>query len=183
MVVARGRMQAGRPDRRRRPRGPKPPGPGQPRAGLQDRSRLPGPRLEFDDLIGEGNLGLIRGAEEFDPRFGTRFGTYACYWIKESIRHALITTTSTIRLPAHMVRLLTKWRRAERSLYRESGRAPNFDEIASLLRLTESQKTMMAKAHRARRVTLGGPATGEARHWSPDGAIRRTTPDVDARSR
>ncbi len=134
--------------------------------------------MEFDDLIGEGNLGLIRGAEGFDPRFGTRFGTYACYWIKESIRHALITTTSTIRLPARMVRLLTKWRRAELSLYRESGRDPNFDEIASLLRLSESQKTTMAKAHRARRVTLGGPATGEARHWSPDGAIRRTTPDA-----
>src|SRR5262245_47819249 len=67
--------------------------------------------LVLDDLIGEGNLGLIRAAEDFDPRFGTRFSTYASYWIKQAIRHALINTTATIRLPAHMVGLLTKWRR------------------------------------------------------------------------
>ena len=62
----------------------------------------------LDDLIGEGNLGLIRATEEFDPRFGTRFSTYASYWIKQAIRHALINTTATIRLPAHMVGLLTQ---------------------------------------------------------------------------
>src|SRR5215468_7420893 len=76
--------------------------------------------LVLDDLIGEGNLGLIRAAEEFDPGFGTRFSTYASYWIKEAIYRALINTTATIRLPAHMVSLLTKWRRAERTLCREA---------------------------------------------------------------
>ena len=59
--------------------------------------------MSLDDLIGEGNLGLIRAAEEFDPGFGTRFSTYASYWIKQAIRHALTNTTATIRLPAHMV--------------------------------------------------------------------------------
>src|SRR5690242_9617919 len=53
--------------------------------------------LVLDDLIGEGNLGLIRATKDFDPRFGTRFSTYASYWIKQSIRHALINTTETIR--------------------------------------------------------------------------------------
>ena len=72
--------------------------------------------MALDDLIGEGNLGLIRATEEFQPRFGTRFSTYASYWIKQSIRHALINTSTTIRLPAHMIGLLTKWRRAERTL-------------------------------------------------------------------
>src|SRR5271157_5582065 len=66
----------------------------------------------IDDLIGEGNLGLIRAAEEFDPGFGTRFSTYASYWIKQAIRHALINTSTTIRLPAHMFGLVTKARRA-----------------------------------------------------------------------
>ena len=80
--------------------------------------------MVLDDLIGEGNLGLIRAAEDYDPRFGTRFSTYASYWIKQAIRHALINTTATIRLPAHMVGLLTRWRRAERTLSRERGCIP-----------------------------------------------------------
>src|SRR5271165_4058741 len=58
----------------------------------------------IDDLIGEGNLGLIRAAEGFDPGFGTRFSTYAGYWVRQAIRDALINRTATIRLPAHMVR-------------------------------------------------------------------------------
>ena len=86
--------------------------------------------MVLEDLIGEGNLGLIRAAEEFDPRFGTRFSTYASYWIKQAIRHALINTTATIRLPAHMVSLLTKWRRAERMLTREGGQAREHTEQA-----------------------------------------------------
>jgi RNA polymerase sigma factor (sigma-70 family) len=66
--------------------------------------------IALDDLIGEGNLGLIRATQEFDPRFGTRFSTYASYWIKQAIRHALINTTALIEpgargdflsLPAH----------------------------------------------------------------------------------
>jgi RNA polymerase primary sigma factor len=80
--------------------------------------------IEIDDLVGEGNLGLIRAAEDFDPRFGVRFSTYAAYWIKQAIRHALTNTAATIRLPAHMVTLLSKWRKAERSLSRELGQVP-----------------------------------------------------------
>ena len=83
--------------------------------------------MSLDDLIGEGNLGLIRAAEDFDPSFGTRFSTYAAHWIKQAIRHALTNTTATIRLPAHMVTLLSKWRKAERALTRELGQAPTFE--------------------------------------------------------
>src|SRR5213592_2924713 len=99
--------------------------------------------IVLDDLIGEGNLGLIRAAEEFDPRFVTRFSTYASYWIKQAIRHALINTTATIRLPAHMVGLLTKWRRAERALRRELGRDPIDDEIAARLGLSAMQRMLV----------------------------------------
>jgi RNA polymerase primary sigma factor len=134
--------------------------------------------LELDDLVGEGNLGLIRGAQEFDPRFGARFSTYASYWIKEAIRHALTNTTSTIRLPAYMVGLLTKWRRAERALGREAGRAPSFDEIASSLGLTEEQKTLVAKAQQTRRLKPEGGVTVEGGRWSQDDAVdRRASPD------
>jgi RNA polymerase primary sigma factor len=134
--------------------------------------------IVLDDLIGEGNLGLIRAAEEFDPRFGTRFSTYASYWIKQAIRHALINTTSTIRLPAHMVGLLTKWRRAERVLCRESDRTPTFDEIASFLGLSEAQKILVARAQQARQLKLESGVTGNAHPWSPDDSLdRHDTPD------
>jgi RNA polymerase primary sigma factor len=123
--------------------------------------------MGLDDLIGEGNLGLIRAAQEFEPRFGTRFSTYASYWIKQAIRHALINTTSTIRLPAHMVGLLTRWRRAERSLYRELGRVPAFDEVATELELTETQRSLVAKAHHARQLKLENCVTHDDECWSP----------------
>ncbi len=124
--------------------------------------------MVLEDLVGEGNLGLIRATEEFDPDFGTRFSTYASHWIKQSIRHALINTTSTIRLPAHMVGLLTKWRRAERSLARESGRAASFDEIATFLGLSEAQKVLVEKACQARQLKLESGMGGELGRWSPD---------------
>jgi RNA polymerase primary sigma factor len=112
--------------------------------------------LPMEDLIGEGNLGLMRAADEFDPRFGTRFSTYASYWIKQAIRHALINTTATIRLPAHMVGLMTRWKRAERALVCELGRAPSFDEIASSLELSDARKTMVVRALDARRLRREG---------------------------
>jgi len=125
----------------------------------------------IDDLIGEGNLGLIRAAEEFDPGFGTRFSTYANYWIKQAIRHALINTSTTIRLPAHMFGLLTKWRRAERLLYRERGGAPGFDEVAAYLGLTENQKGLVAKARRASQLKLESNLGEEDASWSPDDSM------------
>ncbi|MGO9471436.1 MAG: RNA polymerase sigma factor RpoD/SigA [Isosphaeraceae bacterium] len=123
--------------------------------------------MVFEDLIGEGNLGLIRAAEEFEPRFGTRFSTYASYWIKQSIRHALINTTSTIRLPAHMVGLLSRWRRAERALCREQGQTPSFTDVAALLGLSETQKSLVARASRARQVRLESSMAPEPGQWSP----------------
>ena len=108
--------------------------------------------LALDDLIGEGNLGLIEAATDFQPRFGTRFSTYASYWIKQSIRHALINTTSTIRLPSHMVGLLTRWRRAEQALHLQRGSAPSFDDVALALGLSEGQKMLVAQARQALRL-------------------------------
>ena len=125
-------------------------------------ARIFRPRPGSDDVISEGNLGLIRAATEFEPRFGTRFSTYASYWIKQSIRHALINTTSTIRLPAHMVGLLTKWRRVEQALHRQRGSVPGFDDIALALGLSENQKMLVAQARQALRLTPDGIEAMEA---------------------
>ena len=122
--------------------------------------------LMLDDLIGEGNLGLIRAVEEYDPRYGTRFSTYASYWIKQSIRHALINTTATIRLPAHMVGLMTKWRRKERDLARQLGFIPSADEVASHLGLTETQRSLVAKARRASHLKLESSFSDETNDLS-----------------
>ena len=67
-----------------------------------------GKGLGLQDLIEEGNLGLLRAVEGFDPAMGTRFSTYASYWIKQSIKRALINTAKTIRIPAYMVELLVE---------------------------------------------------------------------------
>jgi RNA polymerase primary sigma factor len=123
--------------------------------------------LSLEDLIGEGNLGLIRAAEEFDSRFGTRFSTYASYWIKQAIRHALTNTTATIRLPAHMVTMLSKWRKAERALTRELDQSPTFDQIAVTLGLSDAQRVLVERARRASQIRLEG---GDDEGWSPDEA-------------
>jgi RNA polymerase primary sigma factor len=124
----------------------------------------------LEDLIGEGNLGLIRAAEDYDPEFGTRFSTYASYWIKQAIRHALINTNSTIRLPAHMFGILNRWRRTERALFRDLGRSPSFDEVADSLGLTEIQRELVAKARCASQLRLESCLGDDDGAWSPDSA-------------
>ena len=89
-----------------------------------------GKGLGLQDLIEEGNLGLLRAVEGFDPDMGTRFSTYASYWIKQSIKRALINSAKTIRIPAYMVELLSKWRRASIRLTEELKRNPTPEELS-----------------------------------------------------
>ncbi len=107
-----------------------------------------GKGLALQDLIEEGNLGLLRAVEGFDPNMNTRFSTYASYWIKQSIKRALVNTAKTIRIPAYMVELLAKWRRATNKLNDELGRPPTPEEIAKLLGLPKKKLNIIKKAIR-----------------------------------
>jgi len=107
-----------------------------------------GKGLGLQDLVEEGNLGLLRAVEGFDPSMNTRFSTYASYWIKQSIKRAVVNTAKTIRLPAYMVELMTKWRRAAAKLQEELGRTPTPEEIAANLSLSPKKLTIIKKAIR-----------------------------------
>jgi len=112
-----------------------------------------GKGLTLQDLIEEGNLGLLRAVEGFDPAMGTRFSTYASYWIKQSIKRALINTAKTIRIPAYMVELLSKWRRASTRLAEELGRTPTPEEVARVLGLPRKKLPIIKKAIRIYHLT------------------------------
>lgn len=104
--------------------------------------------LPLQDLVEEGNLGLLRAVDGYDPNKGTRFSTYAIYWIKQAIVRALINTVKTIRIPVYLIELLSKWRRMEGDLTNTLGRKPTTDEMSQALQVPRRTMEMVKDAQR-----------------------------------
>ena len=102
--------------------------------------------MPLSDLIEEGNLGLIRAVEGYDPDQNTRFSTYASWWIKQAIKRSLINSRQPVHIPAYMVEMIARWRQAKAHFVEQEGRQPTMQELAEFMDLPERKVHMIRRA-------------------------------------
>ncbi|UCF37113.1 MAG: RNA polymerase sigma factor RpoD [Acidobacteriota bacterium] len=116
--------------------------------------------VEFQDLIQEGNIGLMRAVDKFEYQRGYKFSTYAHWWIRQAITRAIADQARTIRVPVHMVELINKCFKTSRSLAKELGREPTDDEVAEKMGITPAQVQKILKIAQ-QPVSLEAPVGSE----------------------
>src|SRR3954466_12305146 len=105
--------------------------------------------LALQDLIEEGNIGLLKAVEGFNPELNIRFSTYASWWIKQAIKRALINSVQPIHIPAYMVEMIAKWKQAISEMEDKLGRVPNLEELSKHLKMSVKKVRIIHRAVRA----------------------------------
>ncbi len=131
------------------------------------------PGMTLGDLVAEGNLGLLRAVEEFDPDAGVRFSTYAAWWIKQAIKRAMINAGQPIHIPAYLAKFISKWRRAANAMEAELGRPPTTAEMAKRLKITRKKADIVRQGLTAVNAPtqMGAESAQMLSEMLPDGSV------------
>ncbi len=107
--------------------------------------RYAGRGLSLPDLVEEGNVGLVHAVEKFDPEVGTRFSTYATWWIKQAVRRALMNKVKSVRIPSYLAEELNHWRAFSRRFEQDNGRPPEPDELVDAMNPAPGRRKLLLR--------------------------------------
>ncbi|MFP4029655.1 MAG: RNA polymerase sigma factor RpoD/SigA [Candidatus Brocadiia bacterium] len=133
--------------------------------------RFQGRGVPLVDLIEEGNIGLMRAIERFDPDRGNRFSTFATWWIERSVRRAISSSARTVRLPAYMFEMVARAKQTALKLEDELGRAPTMDEVARRMQLKKGTAVLLKRAMKARTTSLSTPVKKDGEYGTTLGNL------------